>query len=173
MKNFTSIKQKIGKNGEDQAEMFLVKQGFSIIERNFSTRFGEIDIIALLNNCYYFFEVKTITVSHETLVTKKLLTMNGEIYSFRDKNVSRETSLEKPQPENNREQFDREYRKIKNPFQNISYFKVNRLIKTAEIYLSSRNVSRETRWQIDGIGVYLDTETNQCLFERIEHLSVR
>ncbi len=49
----------IGKTGEDIAERFLKKIGYAILERNFRTRFGEIDIIAKENGSYVFVEVKT------------------------------------------------------------------------------------------------------------------
>ncbi len=38
--------KKVGAIGEQVAEKFLRKKGYEIIERNFYTRFGEIDIIA-------------------------------------------------------------------------------------------------------------------------------
>lgn len=44
--------------GEEKACMFLVKQGFSILERNVSNKFGEIDIVAKKGSKHYFFEVK-------------------------------------------------------------------------------------------------------------------
>jgi putative endonuclease len=59
VKQFTSKTQKIGEIGEEKACMFLVKQGFSIVERNISNKFGEIDIVAKKKGEYYFFEVKT------------------------------------------------------------------------------------------------------------------
>lgn len=68
MKRFTSGTQKIGEKGEKIAERFLTKQGFSILERNYTKKQGEIDIIAKKQAELYFFEVKTIKadVSHET-----------------------------------------------------------------------------------------------------------
>ncbi|MCC7436390.1 YraN family protein [Candidatus Nomurabacteria bacterium] len=39
--------------------MFLMKHGFTIIERNVANKFGEIDIVAKSHGAYYFFEVKT------------------------------------------------------------------------------------------------------------------
>jgi putative endonuclease len=59
VKQFTSETQKIGEIGEEKACMFLVKQGFSIIERNVANKFGEIDIITKKKGKTYFFEVKT------------------------------------------------------------------------------------------------------------------
>jgi len=46
MKVFTSKTQKVGKLGEDIVAMFLVKQGFEIVERNYTKKWGEIDVIA-------------------------------------------------------------------------------------------------------------------------------
>ncbi len=51
--------KKTGNLGEDLAAEFLKKKGYKIMERNFSTRFGEIDIIANKNGVTVFVEVKT------------------------------------------------------------------------------------------------------------------
>lgn len=51
----------LGKLAEDFACRFLTKNNFKIVKRNWwLKRFGEIDIIALKNNCYYFIEVKAL-----------------------------------------------------------------------------------------------------------------
>ena len=63
-------KQKTGKIGEDLAEKFLMKRGFSIIQRNYLKKVGEIDIICEKGRKLYFVEVKTVSrenVSRETL----------------------------------------------------------------------------------------------------------
>lgn len=60
-KIFTSEKQKIGEIGENIAEKFLVKQGFSILERNYTKKWGEIDIVAEKDNKIYFIEVKSVS----------------------------------------------------------------------------------------------------------------
>lgn len=75
-------KQKIGRVGEDTACKFLMKQGFSIKERNYLKKWGEIDIIALKSNIIHFVEVKT--VSRENI-----------------RNVPRETLDEHHSPEEN------------------------------------------------------------------------
>ena len=59
MKNFTSDSQKIGKLGEDVACKFLMKHGFSILERNYTKKWGEIDIVAKKESKIYFIEVKS------------------------------------------------------------------------------------------------------------------
>ena len=65
MKNFISSSQKIGQLGEDIACKFLMKHGFSILERNYTKKWGEIDVIAKKEDRLYFIEVKA--VSCETL----------------------------------------------------------------------------------------------------------
>ncbi len=48
----------IGNKGEDLAALFLQKGGFNILYRNFYSKFGEIDIIAIKNKLLLFVEVK-------------------------------------------------------------------------------------------------------------------
>lgn len=57
------ITKLLGKEGEDRAAQFLVKQGYRIMERNYRTRSGEIDLIALHKGVVVFVEVKTRTSS--------------------------------------------------------------------------------------------------------------
>ncbi len=55
-----SLYQKnLGKTGESLASDYLQSHSFSILENNFRSKFGEIDIIAKKNHCLYFIEVKT------------------------------------------------------------------------------------------------------------------
>lgn len=49
----------LGRSGEDRAARFLVSRGYRILERNYSTRSGEIDLIALHQGTVAFIEVKT------------------------------------------------------------------------------------------------------------------
>ena len=48
-----------GKRGEQAAETYLKLKGYEIINKNFSCRFGEIDIIARKQQYVVFCEVKT------------------------------------------------------------------------------------------------------------------
>lgn len=48
----------IGRLGESEAEAYLRANEFTIIERNFACKGGEIDLIAEKNNELYFIEVK-------------------------------------------------------------------------------------------------------------------
>ena len=55
-----SLYQKnLGKIGEDLALDFLKSHSFFVLEKNFHSKFGEIDIIAKKKHCLYFVEVKT------------------------------------------------------------------------------------------------------------------
>lgn len=49
----------IGHWGETQACSFLLRHGFFVLDRNYHSTFGEIDIVAQKNQDYYFVEVKT------------------------------------------------------------------------------------------------------------------
>lgn len=51
----------LGKAGEDTAAHYLTSNGYTIVERNFRTRAGEIDIIAKCKKTLIFVEVKTRT----------------------------------------------------------------------------------------------------------------
>ncbi len=50
---------KLGQTGEQIAADHLVHRGFKILERNYRTRWGELDIIATDGNTLVFCEVKT------------------------------------------------------------------------------------------------------------------
>lgn len=54
-----------GLKGENKAQIFLKKQGFTIIERNFHSKFGEIDIIAKKDEILHFIEVKSTDGDYE------------------------------------------------------------------------------------------------------------
>ena len=71
-KIFTSKTQKIGEIGENIAVTFLMKHNFSILDRNYTKKWGEIDIVAEKENKIHFIEVKSVSrdlncVSQETL----------------------------------------------------------------------------------------------------------
>ncbi len=55
----TEARLALGAWGEDQAVEYLRQQGMKIIERNFRTPVGEIDIIARHKSVLLFVEVKT------------------------------------------------------------------------------------------------------------------
>lgn len=94
----------LGKNGEKIGVSFLVKHGFSVIEKNYRTKYGEIDIIAKKDRKISFVEVKSIRVSdfndfsgmsirpedHFTPEKYRKVKISAETY-INHKNISRET----------------------------------------------------------------------------------
>ena len=69
--------RQVGNEGEDRACVFLSENGFSVVERNFRTRSGEIDIIAKKDDVLVFVEVKALpngnadTLAHELDLRKQ------------------------------------------------------------------------------------------------------
>lgn len=55
------LKKMLGTEGEDRAAKYLSRQGYRILERNYRTQSGEIDLIALDKDTLVFVEVKTRT----------------------------------------------------------------------------------------------------------------
>ena len=97
MKKFTSETQKIGQLGEDVAVRFLMKQGYEIIDRNFTKKCGELDIVAKNKDKIHFVEVKTVSCENlyrpeENVSPRKLKRMARAIQIYMvQKRVSYET----------------------------------------------------------------------------------
>ncbi len=53
-----SITQEYGQEAENHAALFLARRGYVILEKNFRTRFGEIDLIAKDQQYLVFVEIK-------------------------------------------------------------------------------------------------------------------
>jgi len=77
-----------GQKGENLASSLLTSANYQIIERNFRTKIGEIDIIALHENRLVFIEVKTrhsleFGYPEEAVTQSKIATVAkvGEYYS--------------------------------------------------------------------------------------------
>ena len=51
-----------GRAGEEAAALYIEQKGMQILERNFRSRFGEVDIIAIDGETLVFAEVKTWSV---------------------------------------------------------------------------------------------------------------
>lgn len=54
-----TIKRQVGDFGEEITAEYLEKNGYGILDRNYSKPFGEIDIIAIKDDLIAFVEVKT------------------------------------------------------------------------------------------------------------------
>ena len=78
-----------GNLAEDRACIFLEENGFLIMERNFYSRFGEIDVIATKDEVLHFIEVKS-GLDYESAVQnitpKKLSRLIKTAYVYMKKN---------------------------------------------------------------------------------------
>ncbi|MEO5635399.1 MAG: YraN family protein [Candidatus Paceibacterota bacterium] len=72
-KVFTSETQKIGELGENIAVQFLVKHGYSILDRNYTMKWGEIDIVAEKDAKIHFVEVKSVSRTDLSNVNRETL----------------------------------------------------------------------------------------------------
>ena len=88
----------VGNRGEDKACAYLLQNSYCIIERNWRTRYGEIDIIAKKDDVLIFVEVKTLpsgspeTLSHELDFRKQkkiIKTANFFLLKHREYNNSK------------------------------------------------------------------------------------
>ncbi|MEP7103992.1 MAG: YraN family protein [Candidatus Dojkabacteria bacterium] len=61
LQNPVSNREK-GRDSEDLALKFLQKKGFTLIEKNFTVKGGEIDLIMSFDGFYVFIEVKSLNV---------------------------------------------------------------------------------------------------------------
>ena len=135
-----SKKRFVGDVGEEVAVRYLKSKGFSIIERNYLKKWGEIDIIVKKSDVLHFVEVKTIRTG-----------------------VSRETA---PLGSEASKWVKDEYR----PEENVDERKLKRIQRAVETYLLDRKVSRETPWQIDVIAVRLDLENKEAKVGILENI---
>ena len=55
----SSNNKKTGNNGEERAAKFLAHAGYRVLERNYRSRYGEVDIIVCKYDTVVFVEVKT------------------------------------------------------------------------------------------------------------------
>jgi putative endonuclease len=52
-------RRRLGARGEELAARHLESRGYEIVDRNFRTRYGELDLVAAGDGCLVFCEVKT------------------------------------------------------------------------------------------------------------------
>ncbi len=64
MKRFTSNSQRTGELGEHIAVRFLKERGFDVIERNYTRKWGEIDVIVRKKDTVHFIEVKSVSCNN-------------------------------------------------------------------------------------------------------------
>lgn len=122
-------KQKIGEIGENLACEYLQKNGYKILDRNYSRKWGELDIVARKGNIVHFVEVKSVSrhlydnVIHETFDAG--MTQNNDSYRAED---------------------------------NMHPWKLKRLGRAVQSYLLEKDISDDLDWQFDVVTVQIDTE---------------
>ena len=92
------MNKKIGAIGEQLAVNYLKNKGYSILDCNYRTRLGEIDIIATINDRIVFIEVKTRSSSafgtpSEAVNYKKQMTIRRVSQQYLLSNKLREDNL--------------------------------------------------------------------------------
>jgi putative endonuclease len=70
--------QQVGKWGEDQAKLFLIDKGYTILDRNYRTRSGEIDLVA-----------SHLEGGEKNLVFVEVKTRTSEIFGYPEQSISR------------------------------------------------------------------------------------
>lgn len=72
-----TYRQRVGQQGEEIAANYLQHQGYQILDRNYHSRFGEVDLVAEKDDVVVFVEVKARTsvsfgLPEESVTTEKL-----------------------------------------------------------------------------------------------------
>ena len=122
-------KQKIGQIGEDCACQWLVKNGYSMIERNYLRKWGEIDIIAKKGNKIHFIEVKSVSRPIRSEDTLRALATSNGINEMNDSYRAED---------------------------NMHPWKLKRLGRVVQSYLLEKDTSDDIDWQFDVVTVYID-----------------
>jgi len=72
-----TYRQRVGQQGEEIAANYLQHQGYQILDRNYHSRFGEVDLVAEKDDVVVFVEVKARTsasfgLPEESVTAEKL-----------------------------------------------------------------------------------------------------
>jgi Holliday junction resolvase-like predicted endonuclease len=161
-------KRKIGNLGEDIAAMFLMKQGFSVLERNHLRKWGEIDIVAKNGGTLHFVEVKTVsygtqnTVPRETLQNKfrdvfcDIFLPGARGFTVKEVTPASAKALAGKNETGSNLQTD-----TFRPEDNLHTHKLQRLRRIIQTYLAEKGIGEGGDWQFDAMCVYLN-EKGKC-----------
>ena len=139
-KVFTSEKQKIGKIGENVAVKFLVKHGFLILDKNYTKKWGELDIVAERKNKLHFIEVKSVTKNLNTVI----------LYPKIDEKIQ---GIDTWRAEDN-----------------MHPWKLKRMSRTIQTYLLFKKIPDEKEWEADLLVVYLDLKSKKAKVKVVEDI---
>lgn len=144
-------KQRIGKIGEDIACKYLEKQGFSIVERNYWKKYGEIDIVAKKEGILHFIEVKSVSRQLAPAPVTRVTGNKGGIGEYR--------------PEDNLHSW-----KLRRLGRTIQVYLEERGVSPS--YAKASAGKRETVWQVDAITVLVDERKRVGRVEVLENIVI-
>lgn len=156
-----TAKQKVGNLGEKIAAKYLENKGYLILERNFQTKIGELDIVAFQPNKEILFRIRKGIGKYlygakendlKLLIKTEILKRNGLLVFIEVKSGKIDVS---------RETFVR-------PEEHIDYWKRRHLIKTAQNYLAYRGLPLDINWQIDVIAVEMNKDSHKANLRHIK-----
>ncbi len=125
----------IGSLGENIACKFLSTKGFSIIQKNYRKKWGEIDVIAEKDHVVHFVEVKSVSRTY------RLVNGGNPIDGFM-------------------------------PEENIHPWKIKRLLRTINSYLSEKHLhDTDIEWQLDALVVVINQEEKKAHVRVIENIT--
>jgi putative endonuclease len=135
-------KRRLGNIGENVAAEFLTRHGYTILDRNYLRKWGELDIVAERQGIIHFVEVKSVSrktstwsVTHGTFGRRPI----GEASGYR-------------------------------PEENVHPQKLRRLGRTIQTYLLEKRIDGD--WQFDIITALVDEETRQARVEILENIII-
>ncbi len=142
---------KIGEMGESIAAKYLKNKGFSIIDRNYRRKWGELDIIAQKDLVLHFIEVKT--------VSRK--SFGGHF----------EQEINNYRPEDNMHPWKlKRLRRVLQTYLLESHFSTPFAQGYGGSKKASRDKNKEIEWQFDLACVFLDQEKRVAKVKFIENL---
>jgi putative endonuclease len=105
-------RRRLGDIGESIACEFLKRRGFTILDRNYLRKWGELDIVAKRNNIMHFVEVKSVSC----VTLQNVMKDNRQVAHVTSNN---------------------EYR----PEENLHPAKLKRLVRTMQLYMLEKNLN--------------------------------
>ena len=133
---------KVGKFGEDVACVFLKKHGYKIVERNYSKKWGELDIVAKKAKKLCFVEVKTVSCEMSDV-----------------EQVGNQASVTHVTARNS------DYR----PEDNMSQSKIKKFTRVIQTYLQEKGIDK-MEWSAALIAIRVDTAKKIAKVRFIENL---
>ena len=163
-------KQETGDIGEKIAGRFLVGKGFEIIGWNYRKPWGEIDIIVRREGKIHFIEVKTVSLVSWTTTQQlgqidRIIKSGKSFISERLNRPELKYTIHETGDIDDKNTTDG-YR----PEDTLHPWKLKRLKKAIQSYLSEKRMSEEDDWAFDAVTVRIDTKGKTAIVEYLEDI---